>query len=110
MRATAVGAAVPGPPPLGAMPWLDRSFRWWSLLPAGLLFAALTVYPIANLVWMSLSTVEFAQGKAVWTLTPWRNLDLLLSERLARAGTPPGVRHGLVLRALYFCSHFVIAG
>jgi multiple sugar transport system substrate-binding protein len=56
--------ARPGPPPLGAMPWLDRSFRWWSLLPAALLFAALTVYPIANLVWMSLSTVEFAQGKA----------------------------------------------
>jgi multiple sugar transport system permease protein len=49
-------------------------------LPAALLFAVLTLYPAANLIWMSASTVEFAQGKAVWTLTPWRNLDLLLSD------------------------------
>jgi multiple sugar transport system permease protein len=65
-------------------PWLDRSFRYWSLLPAALLFAALTIYPIANLVWMSVSTVEFAEGKAVWSFTPWRNLDLLLSDQVLR--------------------------
>jgi multiple sugar transport system permease protein len=80
----ATGAAFEGAAPARAMSWLDRSFRYWSLLPAALLFAALTIYPIANLVWMSVSTVEFAQGKAVWTFTPWRNLDLLLSDQVLR--------------------------
>jgi multiple sugar transport system permease protein len=100
MRASAAAAAVPGAAPLGAMSWLDRSFRYWSLLPAALLFAALTVYPIANLVWMSLSTVEFAQGRAIWTLTPWRNLDLLLSD---------GVLRQALLNTLIFVVASVIA-
>ena len=40
----------------------NRSFRHWSLLPAVLLFVALTLYPLVNLVRMSVSTIEFAQG------------------------------------------------
>ncbi|HEX2556296.1 MAG TPA: sugar ABC transporter permease [Microvirga sp.] len=53
-------------------------------MPAALLMAVLTLYPMVNLVWMSVSTIEFAQGRDIWSFTPGRNLDLLLSDRVLR--------------------------
>src|SRR5215208_3244237 len=64
--------------------WINRSFRWWSFLPAAILMAVLTLYPIMNLIWMSVSTIEFAQGRDIWTFTPARNFDLLVSDRVLR--------------------------
>ena len=63
---------------------LNRTFRHWSLLPAVLLFAALTLYPLLNLVRMSVSTVEFAQGAEVWSFTPKRNFDMLRADDVLR--------------------------
>jgi multiple sugar transport system permease protein len=74
----------PGPAARSGAYWLNRSFRWWSFLPAALLMAVLTLYPMVNLVWMSVSTIEFAQGRDIWSFTPGRNLDLLLSDRVLR--------------------------
>jgi multiple sugar transport system permease protein len=45
---------------------------------------ALSVYPVVQLVPMALSTIEFAGGKAVWTFTPRRNLELLLADEVLR--------------------------
>jgi multiple sugar transport system permease protein len=59
---------------------LNRSFRHWSLLPAVVLFAALTLYPLLNLVRMSVSTIVFAQGHEIWTFTPQRNFDALRAD------------------------------
>ena len=59
---------------------LNRSFRYWSLLPAVLLFAALTLYPLLNLLRMSVSTIVFANGAEVWTFTPLRNLEALAAD------------------------------
>ena len=42
------------------------AFRYASLLPAVIVLAVLTVYPVANLLRMSLSTIEFVQGTDVW--------------------------------------------
>jgi multiple sugar transport system permease protein len=64
---------------------LNRSFRHWSLLPAVLLFVALTVYPMVNLLRMSVSTIEFAEGHAMWTFTPVRNFALLASDTVLPA-------------------------
>jgi multiple sugar transport system permease protein len=64
---------------------LNRTFKHWSLLPAVLLFVALTLYPIANLVRMSVSTVEFAEGKARWSFTPAHNLALLAGDTVLGA-------------------------
>ena len=63
---------------------LNRSFRYWSLLPALLLFAALTLYPLLNLVRMSVSTVAFANGAETWTFTPLRNFAALLEDDVVR--------------------------
>jgi multiple sugar transport system permease protein len=92
-REVPIGAALPGAAPgAGRVPvetrsaayWLNRSFRWWSFLPAVFLMAVLTVYPMVNLIWMAGSTIEFTQGRDVWTFTPGRNLELLLSDRVLR--------------------------
>ncbi|HVO88603.1 MAG TPA: sugar ABC transporter permease [Casimicrobiaceae bacterium] len=65
---------------------INRTFRHWSLLPAVLLFLALTVYPAINLLRMSVSTITFAGGTDLWTFTPLRNIaDLRADEVLPPA-------------------------
>ena len=67
------------------MDFLNRTFRHWSLLPAVLLFVLLTIYPVANLFRMSVSTIEFTQAGEAWTLTPMRNLALLRADAVIPA-------------------------
>ena len=64
---------------------LNRTFRHWSLLPAIALFVVLTIYPVANLFRMSVSTIEFAQGSETWTFTPLINLALLRADEVVPA-------------------------
>lgn len=71
---------------------LNRTFRHWSLLPAIALFVVLTIYPVANLFRMSVSTIEFAQGGETWTFTPMRNLALLRADEVV----PAAVRNTLI--------------
>lgn len=59
-----------------------RAFRYWSLLPAVAVLVVLTVYPVANLLRMSLSTIEFAHGTDIWTWTPLTNLSMLASDQV----------------------------
>jgi multiple sugar transport system permease protein len=66
------------------MNFLNRTFRHWSLLPAIALFVLLTVYPIANLFRMSVSTIEFTEGREVWTFAPLVNLELLRADEVIR--------------------------
>lgn len=63
---------------------INASFRYWSLLPAILIFAALTLYPLLNLMRMSVSTIDFAHAAEVWTFTPLRNLESLRSDDVLR--------------------------
>lgn len=53
-------------------------------MPALVILAVLTLYPIANLVRMSVSTIDFVAGRAVWSFTPAHNLDLMLSDHVLR--------------------------
>ncbi len=59
-------------------------FRYASLLPALVVLAVLTVYPVANLLRMSVSTIDFVQGADVWTWTPMRNLAMLAGDEVLR--------------------------
>jgi multiple sugar transport system permease protein len=72
--------------------FLNRTFRHWSLLPALLLFVLLTIYPVANLFRMSVSTIEFTQAGEVWTFTPMRNFALLRAD----AVVPTAARNTVV--------------
>lgn len=60
----------------------DRWFRYGTLIPAVIILLALTVYPTINLIMMSLSTIDFAQGGQVWRFTPFANFERLFSDRL----------------------------
>jgi multiple sugar transport system permease protein len=78
-------AAIPRPaaraaPQRGLVDRLDRTFRHWSLAPAVLLLFALTMFPVVNLLRMAVSSVQFADGRAVWTFAARRNLDALLND------------------------------
>jgi multiple sugar transport system permease protein len=73
------------PPPDGArtsraVAWLNATFRHWSLAPAVLLLAVLTLYPALNLIAMSVSTIEFKGSVDVWTFAPRRNLAAMLAD------------------------------
>jgi len=102
----ALREATPGAPATrgGIGTLLDRSFRYWSLVPAVLLFAALTLYPLLNLVRMSVSTVGFANGVETWTLTPLRNFAAVLEDDVVR----PAVVNTLVFVAVSVAIEMVL--
>lgn len=79
--------SAPTRPPRDLVGWLNATFRHWSLAPAVVLFVALTVYPAANLLVMSVSTIEFRGSIDVWTFTPRRNLDALFADPSLAAAT-----------------------
>jgi multiple sugar transport system permease protein len=85
-------ATLPAGMSMRVTDFVNRSFRHWSLLPAVLLFAALTLYPMANLARMAVSTIEFSHGAEVWAFTPMRNVALLRADEVV----PPAVRNTLV--------------
>ena len=63
---------------------LDSTFQYWALAPAVMLFALLTVYPVANLVRMSMSSIDFAKGEFVWTFAGAKNLATFADDWLFR--------------------------
>ena len=64
----------------GVVGWLNATFRHWSLLPAVILFAVLTAYPVLNLFRMSVSTIQFKGNADLWSFAPRRNWDSLFSD------------------------------
>jgi multiple sugar transport system permease protein len=63
---------------------LDDAFPYWSLLPALLLFLALTFYPLMRLLQLSLSTVNFAAGHEHIVFDPSANFTLLRQDPVLR--------------------------
>jgi multiple sugar transport system permease protein len=66
--------------PRGIAGWVNATFRHWSLLPAVILFVALTAYPAANLLRMSVSTITWQGARDFWAFTPRRNLSALAGD------------------------------
>ncbi len=58
----------------------DRQFKFWTLLPALIVFIGLTIYPFLNLLGMAFSTVSFAEGKIVWTFSGLDNFSTFLED------------------------------
>ena len=58
----------------------SATFKYWSLAPAVLVLAALTVLPALALLRMSVSTITFAEGREHWAFTPARNVAALASD------------------------------
>jgi multiple sugar transport system permease protein len=63
-----------------------RTARLLTLLPALALFAVIALYPIGELVAMSLSHIEWVQGRAHWTFAGLAQYARVLDDALFRAG------------------------
>lgn len=59
---------------------LDETFKYWALAPAVILLLFLTLYPTVNLLRMSVSEIDFVEGKAVWTFVGLKNVRLFLED------------------------------
>jgi multiple sugar transport system permease protein len=81
-------AATAATEPRSVASWLhafvDTHFVALALAPAITLLFALTVYPVVNLFAMSLSTIEFAGAREIWSFTPARNFEKLLGDNIFR--------------------------
>jgi multiple sugar transport system permease protein len=69
---------------VGEIQFLDRHFKWVTIAPAAVLLILLTIYPIVNLVGMSLSTISFEAAKEIWTFTPGANFRDLRDDDIFR--------------------------
>lgn len=64
--------------------FLDRTFPYWSLAPAAVLFLALSLYPIVNLVHMAVSTFQTVDGVDRATFDPMANLRFFAADPVLR--------------------------
>lgn len=60
----------------------DDWFRFATLVPAIVLLLLLTVYPVINLLLMSVSSIEFSHGEQHWAFVGLANLQRLTSDWL----------------------------
>lgn len=63
---------------------VERTFRYWSLLPVVVVLLALTAYPILALLRMSLSAVTFESGGVAWEWVGVANYQRLSVDPTAR--------------------------
>jgi multiple sugar transport system permease protein len=64
---------------------LDRYFKYWALVPALLVLVGLTLYPLYELLRMSVSTVAFTEGQVIWQFSGLDNWNTFLSDEVFRA-------------------------
>jgi multiple sugar transport system permease protein len=61
----------------------DRAFRYWALLPAVVVLGLLTLYPIVQLIRMSLSDLSYTQAGISWAWVGAKNFKSILSDPIA---------------------------
>jgi multiple sugar transport system permease protein len=64
----------------------DRLWRWLTFSPALALMLALSVLPLANLVFTSFYDISWSQSRATWTPVGLANYAALAGDNLFRAG------------------------
>ena len=98
-----VTAAAMNPPAAQSRPlvdWLNANFKHWSLLPAVVVFVALTRYPIVNLLRMSVSTIEFRGRHASSGRSP--------GPQLGRAPDRPGLGPTVVNTLIFVVAAVIV--
>jgi multiple sugar transport system permease protein len=83
--------AMPVASEIGAHPrhrslldFLDETFKYWALAPVVILLVLLTVYPVFNLLRMSLSEIDFSAGNVTWTFVGLKHARAFLEDWLFR--------------------------
>ena len=54
---------------------IDETFKYWAVIPAILILVVFTIFPIGQLLWMSVSELEFSQKQLVATFVGVKHLS-----------------------------------
>ena len=60
--------------------WINRTLKYWALVPVLVVLVVLTVYPALHLLRMSLSEITIARGKPTWTFVGLEHLTEALAD------------------------------
>lgn len=60
--------------------FFDRTFQFWALLPTLVAMALLTIYPVSQLLRMSVSELNFVQGELVWNYVGLKHFETLRND------------------------------
>jgi len=90
MATTALRRPGAGQRRLGA--FLDQNFKYWALLPTLVFMAVLTLYPVGQLLRLSLSDAAFVKGKLVWSYVGLDHFTTLSHDQVV----PDALRNTLV--------------
>jgi multiple sugar transport system permease protein len=90
--------------PLSLAERLDRYFHYWALLPALLVIVTLTVFPLLELLRMSVSTVSFAEGRIIWKYTGLDNYYTFLRDETFLAA----IRNTTLFVAVVVCLEMLL--
>ena len=55
-------------------------FKYWAVVPTILILVVLTLYPVLQLVRMSVSDIEYVEGQMEWTFVGMKNLRTMLKD------------------------------
>lgn len=76
--------------------FFDQTFQLWALLPLLIALAVLTLYPVAQLLRMSVSELEFVKGELEWTYVGLDHIDTLRADQVV----PDALRNTLTFVAV----------
>lgn len=97
------GSAVSRRPRKKSGAWgsfFDRNFKYWALLPALLVLVLLTLYPIGNLLRMSVSEIDFKGSEMIWSFVGAKHLRTAIEDPIT----------GIALRNTFFYVIIVVIG
>ncbi len=88
---------------------VDRTWRAIGLAPSILVFAGMTLLPIANLVAMSFHDIAWADGRSRWTFVGFRHYAALPEDMLLSAGLGNTIFFAVVSTLIQMLLAFVLA-
>jgi multiple sugar transport system permease protein len=59
---------------------IDETFKYWAVIPAALILIIFTIFPIGQLLWMSVSEIEFSQDQLIATFVGFKHLFTALKD------------------------------
>jgi multiple sugar transport system permease protein len=84
--------------------FLDANFQYWALAPILIFLAVLTLYPVGQLLRMSVSDMEFVSGKLEWTYVGLDHFETLRNDPVV----PDALKNTLLFVVVVVCVEAVL--
>lgn len=76
--------------------FFDRTFKYWAILPTLLVLVIFTLYPVIQLLRMSVSDIQFTDAQLMWTFVGPKHFYTMLND----AVVPDALRNTLLFVAV----------